>query len=228
MSSVGYGKYGWMKMPGGISLIFWHRSNPLLLLFRAFSNIVDHMAMSLSSTARKALAKDIECPEPTDCMFGRGRRYQDHPGNQQLRRLVNLHLDDFVFGKIATKNALIDKVVRVLQEGDATTGTAPGRFLKRSERQEPVDGQHLMVWNEVSDAEARSKVCSHFILSPGLVVRASICVLILLFFFIQRRSGILSAHVSVKGVRMMIATAPNACPQSTVPAGELFNQKLPC
>jgi hypothetical protein len=93
----------------------------------------------------------IESPYPFDVLFGRGKPYQDHPGNVRVRKVVKLHKARYCQAKRNEKTDIADEIVTCMK--NAGSG---GRFLKRG-----VEGL-AGSWVEVSDEEARDKV-SHML-----------------------------------------------------------------
>jgi hypothetical protein len=89
----------------------------------------------------------IDLPSRNDVILGRGKPCQDHPGNIQMRDLVDIHLDDYKSSKIlGQKTALAEKIVASIKQSSC-------QFLKRN-----ADGWGLDVPNE----EAVVKVLKTF------------------------------------------------------------------
>ena len=81
------------------------------------------------------------CPS---VLFGRGRPYQNHPGNRRLHSLVELHRDQYLQSKRFDKNVIAKKIVQIIKQSS-------GRFLRRA-------GEEQDYWVVVSDSDAREKV----------------------------------------------------------------------
>jgi hypothetical protein len=87
--------------------------------------------------------------EPTlrDVLCGRGKPFQDHPGNLRLHKIVNRHQEKYLSSRRYNKLAITEDIVEEIKKpgnGEAA------RFLKRSE--------DMSCWLEVSDDIAREKV----------------------------------------------------------------------
>lgn len=85
-------------------------------------------------------------PAHMDVLFGRGKPYQSHPGNNRLHEVVELCKDRYSQARRHVKTEIAQEIVDYIKVGC----TVPGRFLKRVEG----DG----TWAEVSDDVARDKV----------------------------------------------------------------------
>lgn len=87
-------------------------------------------------------------PEPTDVLFGRGKPYQGHSGNQKLREIVDKYKDAYMSSRRYDKLAIAEDIVKGIQGG--RWGEA-GRFLRRADNGEDF-------WVVAPDDEAREKV----------------------------------------------------------------------
>jgi hypothetical protein len=94
----------------------------------------------------------IESPRKIDVLFGRGKKSQDHHGNQRMREISEKHKSTYFNIKRYEKQKLVEAVFKKIQEG----GT---RFLKRADG----DG-----WVQVRDNMALEKV-SHCLRSRRYV-----------------------------------------------------------
>lgn len=83
-------------------------------------------------------------PTQYDVLFGRGKPFQDHPGNLRLHSIVNTYKPNYAKARRHEKTVIAEDVVKLIQND----GKHIGRFLKQ------VDGK----WVIVSDVEARAKV----------------------------------------------------------------------
>ncbi|CAJ1931123.1 unnamed protein product [Cylindrotheca closterium] len=83
-------------------------------------------------------------PTEYDVLFGRGKPFQDHPGNLRLHSIVNVYKPNYTQARRHEKTAIAEDVVKIIKND----GKHVGRFLKQ------VDGK----WEGVSDIEARAKV----------------------------------------------------------------------
>jgi hypothetical protein len=88
----------------------------------------------------------IDFPAVNDVLVGKGKPFQQHPGNIHLRSSVDHHLKEYALSKKVDKAGLIWKVVHSVK---ATSGG----FLKKDR-----DGW----WVEVTEEEAREKVAKIF------------------------------------------------------------------
>jgi hypothetical protein len=91
----------------------------------------------------------IDIPLSTDIVLGRGRPYQEFPGNVHLAILIDQHRNIYQSIDRLNKTALSTEIVKLVN----ATG---GRFLKKCE-DEVIGG-----WIEVSDDVARDKVSHGF------------------------------------------------------------------
>jgi hypothetical protein len=90
----------------------------------------------------------IECPQPADVLFGRGRPIMRHPGNAIMRDIVHSRLEEYSKSRSKKESIQVTwDVVRLLK------GKYGARFLK----EENVENNGLG-WVEVSNDTARSKV----------------------------------------------------------------------
>jgi len=108
----------------------------------------------LERTRRQARQADldergvIEIPKEGDCLLGRGRPFQEFPGNQALSTMVDGYWEKYQQSRMKEKQAMtIEIVKRIQQQGF--------RFLKKK----PDDQQF---WVEVSHEKAREKVSHAF------------------------------------------------------------------
>lgn len=86
-------------------------------------------------------------PEPDDILFGRGRRYDSHPGNLRLRALVDANVTRY--NKTQSRSAKTRIAKTVLDQV-----TKSGRFLKYDEEK--------TAWVEVNRSSSRIKVSQAF------------------------------------------------------------------
>eukprot|EP00980_Cylindrotheca_fusiformis_P003808 scaffold839_cov138-Cylindrotheca_fusiformis.AAC.3 len=84
----------------------------------------------------------IDLPGSLDILLGRGKIFQDHSGNQKMRKIVEDHVDDYINAEKSIKTQIAWNLVVQLKE-------SASRFLARSN-----DGW----WFEVTDELAREKV----------------------------------------------------------------------
>lgn len=87
----------------------------------------------------------IMLPFRKDVVFGKGRRFQNHPGNMKLKLMVDELLPEYETLDKEAKTVLADRIVRVFKR----EGT---RFLS----------QESGIWIESTDDSARSKVAQLF------------------------------------------------------------------
>jgi len=89
-------------------------------------------------------ATDEIQPTDYDVLFGRGKPFQDHPGNLRLHSVVNVYKPNYSQARRHEKTAIAEDVVKLIKSDRKQVG----RFLKQA------DGR----WEVVSDIEARAKV----------------------------------------------------------------------
>jgi hypothetical protein len=90
-----------------------------------------------------------ETPGPFDVLLGRGKQHIEHPGNERLQTLLNMHSVRYNATSSRHEKTLItQEIVQTIQTaGDLPV---PGRFLKFDKS---ANG-----WVEIDDAAARVKV----------------------------------------------------------------------
>jgi hypothetical protein len=88
----------------------------------------------------------VDLPRRDDVLLGRGKPYQENPGNVFMRALVESHLTTYQSAPLGQKSVLAAKVVELIQR-------APARFVKKRD-----DGW----WVEVDNSEAMMKVLKTF------------------------------------------------------------------
>jgi hypothetical protein len=89
----------------------------------------------------------IDFPSTRDVLLGRGRPFQDFPGNLRLAVIVDLHRERYYSAVHGEKSMISAEVVRIVK-------VSGGRFLKQNESK---DG-----WEEVGDIIANGKVSHSF------------------------------------------------------------------
>jgi hypothetical protein len=98
---------------------------------------------------RKSMIDEkILFPLKYDVLLGRGRPYQEFPGNVKMADIIDSYREAYQGGKKVDKTALSNKVLQIVKKSN-------GRFLKKSDSNEAV-------WIEVSDNLARDKVSHGF------------------------------------------------------------------
>jgi hypothetical protein len=86
----------------------------------------------------------IEFPNKFDILLGRGRPYQEWPGNLRLSTIVDIHRTRYQNIGRGKKPTVCKEIVEIIKE------SSKGRFLKRADNN--------IGWIEVSDEVARDKV----------------------------------------------------------------------
>jgi len=66
---------------------------------------------------------DIQNPHKNDVLCGRGRMYQNHPGNAFFREMVKEHVKNWATCSPANKKKIPEMIVNAIQNL-----TPPGRF----------------------------------------------------------------------------------------------------
>jgi hypothetical protein len=89
----------------------------------------------------------IYCPSDNDVLLGRGKPFQEWPGNIHLSTIINRHRKPHDESDRAQKTAISRDVVQIIKGLN-------GRFLQLDKETED--------WEEVSDAVAREKVGAGF------------------------------------------------------------------
>ena len=84
-------------------------------------------------------------PHEDDVLFGRGKRFYNHPGTRRLIELAKEHQAAYREAGRGEKQNIVDKIIGIIKE---ESGTQMARFLKR-------DGEK---WVEVTHEEKRKKV----------------------------------------------------------------------
>ena len=85
----------------------------------------------------------IENPTDSDVLLGRGKPFQNHPGNRMMLSLVDKHRDRYQRAERKEKHDIVEEVMAVIKKAD-------GRFLRR------VDYENQ--WVEVNHAISYRKV----------------------------------------------------------------------
>jgi hypothetical protein len=103
--------------------------------------------------ARKAKIGDkIMFPLKNDVLLGRGRPFQEFPGNVQLAKIIDDYREAYQAGKKLDKTAISTKSLKLVKDSN-------GRFLKKEDN---IKG----FWVDVSDEVAREKVSHGFRTKP--------------------------------------------------------------
>ena len=88
----------------------------------------------------------IRFPQPADVLIGRGRPYQEFPGNQRFGRLVDSQLKAYQDCSKFSKTCLSMDIVKTVQQYG-------GRFIEKTDAD---------FWKVVDDSMAREKVSASF------------------------------------------------------------------
>jgi hypothetical protein len=96
----------------------------------------------------------IEIPTSVDVVLGRGRPYQEYPGNRRLADIIDEYRTVYQASSRREKTVLSNKILSIIKDTDSG-GAGAGRFLKKCE------GNHGG-WLQVSDDIAREKVSHSF------------------------------------------------------------------
>jgi hypothetical protein len=112
----------------------------------AESDIAEHVKPFEATVTERAIdpnpGRVIKANE-SDIIFGRGKGFQDHPGNKRMRQIVSKYKLQYQSLERGQKRELVEKVYNELIEGGV-------RFLKRPEDRKP--------WVEVDAGSAVLKV----------------------------------------------------------------------
>jgi hypothetical protein len=87
-------------------------------------------------------------PGPFDVIFGRGRPFIDHPGNDRMRKIVEAYKARYEAAEKQDKTLITKEVVQIIKN----SGEEKGRFLKQQSKGNDAP------WFEVSTKEAHKKV----------------------------------------------------------------------
>jgi hypothetical protein len=89
----------------------------------------------------------IDLPGRHDVLLGRGKPFQQHPGNVRMREMVDLYKEEYTRVPVGQKSNIADKILQTIMIKEHSF------FLKRQ-----PDGW----WVQVSENEAREKVAHAF------------------------------------------------------------------
>ena len=107
-------------------------------------------ATPVDDSGKKVAAKNIiEFPTSQDILLGRGRPYQEYPGNLALSEIIEQHRQRYQLANRFEKTCISKMVVQIVKEQRGA------RFLQRA-------GEDSKEWEEVSDSVAREKVSHGF------------------------------------------------------------------
>jgi hypothetical protein len=145
----------------------------------------------------------ILTPLSNDVLLGRGRPYQEFPGNLRLAEIIDEYREAYQSESKLQKTAMSNKVVTIIKKGStqassSSGGGGGGRFLKKKGDSDPGNKIGMVVaeeWVEVVDDVARDKV------SHGFRTKT-------------RRLSVTTAAPAAKGV------ATGTIIPATVPSGE--------
>ena len=116
-----------------------------------FSNDEDRKGKDEESNRNRTPSAQAQILSPlaSDILLGRGKPYQEHPGNVRFLRVIILYRDRYLrTQRREDKASIADEIVDLLK----MDRNDPGRFLKRLESGEGG-------WVEVNNKIARDKVC---------------------------------------------------------------------
>lgn len=100
-------------------------------------------------TAKALAGNAIISPRCSDVLLGRGRPYQEFPGNAKLAEIIDDHREAYQQPqRKLRKTAISNEVLKIIKLSN-------GRFLKKHESDEGI-------WVEVSDEIARDKISHSF------------------------------------------------------------------
>lgn len=111
------------------------------------------LSESRTTDSCHSIKSGIFLPSSKDVLFGRGRPFQEHPGNVRFSLIIDSLQPRYEVARRSEKTVIAEEVVKKMK-------SRGGRFLRR------LDG----CWEEVSDIMAREKVSQAFrSLRPGRV-----------------------------------------------------------
>ena len=114
-----------------------------------FSDDEDRNGEDEEGNRTPSVPAQILNPVASDILLGRGKPYQEHPGNVRFLRVIILYRDRYLrTQRREDKASVADEIINLLK----MDRNDPGRFLKRLENGE--EG-----WVEVNNNIAREKVC---------------------------------------------------------------------
>jgi hypothetical protein len=103
--------------------------------------------LAIEAKRRNEGGDRVDYPTENDCLLGRGRPYQDFPGNVQLSKLINSRREEYNRADRWQKTVISYDVARTIAD-------LGGRFLQRDN----MTGG----WKVVDEGVARDKVASSF------------------------------------------------------------------
>ena len=113
------------------------------------SSSIEATAAPTRSDSTAAVKKKIEFPTNRDILLGRGRPYQEYPGNVALSEIIEPHRQQYQSANRFDKTCISKMVVQIVKE------QLGARFLQRA-------GEDSDEWQEVADSVAREKVSHGF------------------------------------------------------------------
>jgi hypothetical protein len=110
-----------------------------------------HRKTELQSRSIAAAASNVPSilPGKADVLLGRGRPYQEHPGNLGFTCLIDDYREEYAARAKSRKSGITNRILEIVKRSG-------GRFLKKSKKE---DGDE---WIVVSIDEAREKVSHGF------------------------------------------------------------------
>lgn len=109
--------------------------------------------LELKNREREAASLTITFPTQRDVLLGRGKPFQDFPGNIRLNQLVKHRGKDYDEANKGGRTVYITEIVHTIHQ-------MGGRFLKRTTTDK--DGTVLFLWEEADIATAHKKVNNCF------------------------------------------------------------------
>mmetsp|Transcript_100172 Transcript_100172/g.150180 ORF Transcript_100172/g.150180 Transcript_100172/m.150180 type:complete len:413 (+) Transcript_100172:151-1389(+) len=132
-------------------------------LFGCCSSSTQNAGDSIVGGAR---SHRITTPNPEDILLGRGKPYQEHPGNEFMRHLSDLNKDLYANLPRDKRGAVANRLMDHLRKMGV-------RFLKRDDRHTEGGCTKAVVWEEATSGEAYEKMCHSLRAKPRHVTTIS-------------------------------------------------------
>lgn len=152
-------------MTFGIPVSVWPLGDDNRMNMEGFDQMIISLRQQEEERTANERAKEscgmILFPKSNDVLLGRGRPYQDFPGNLRLAAIVDEHRTEYKALSKRDKPIYTDRIVRIIKE------EYHGRFLKKATPLESSsNSMDFFHWVEVDDEIAKDKVGHSFRTTP--------------------------------------------------------------